>query len=577
MQDPRYQHHNNSITSSQSRSSYGGRDASPDSVILSNFSLFSSSASVSVERCSSASDVLDRDSIVSEMSRELHSSGRGFCKLSSTKGPDPDRSKKVEKAKAIIGYSDAETDGENIETLDSARSSFSQALKDCQNRKSRSEILLRKSDRRRPTSLDLNNQMMNVIGSSPRLAMKSSISSRQASMFPSPVTPSYRPASSMMQKGWSSERLPLHTNTNRRQVSSGLVSYNSGKTLPSKWEDAERWICSPFAGDDAFRPLGKQPQRRPKAKSGPLGHPGSAYNSTYSPAVHMFDGQHVGSLLTGFPFSSRVNTSDGLSIQYHDQQGNSENFPSLNEPCMARSVSVHGCSESLSQSLLRITQDGKVNGVMDATTNISRDVSRRDMATQMSPEGSPYSSPTMRNSNAISLSTSILPVEEIRSSKADVRDVQVDNQVSLSRWSKKTRTQVPGRRSDSAMVDVWKRKALEVRSGDWEVSEMTTSFSKVKREEAKITAWENLQKAKAEAAIRKLEMKLEKKRSSSMDKIMNKLRSAQKKAQKMRGSVLSDQTHRHEAATRSSSHKAISLIRTPQIGSLSGCFTCHAF
>ncbi|KAF5792316.1 putative remorin [Helianthus annuus] len=569
----RVQHH---TTSSHSRSSYA-RDASPDSVIFSNFSLFSSSASVSVERCSSASDALDRDSLVSEMSQKQDLSGRGVRSLSRGPDLDPDPSnnsvvfrKKVEKAKE---YNDAETDSEKNQTLDSARSSFSQALKDCQNRKSRSEILLRKSDRRRPTSLDLNSQAISLTSSSPRLVMKSSVSSRRTNMFPSPVTPNYRPGNGM-QKGWSSERVPLHANSNRRHVSSGLISYNSGKTLPSKWEDAERWICSPVSGDDGLRPLRQQPQRRPKSKSGPLGPPGSAYNPMYSPAGHMFDGQHVGSLLTGSPFLSRVNASDGLSIQYRDQHGSSENFPSLNEPCMARSVSVHGCSESLSQSLLRITQDGKASGVTDAATNISRDVSRRDMATQMSPEGSPYSSPSRRNSNAISLSSATLPVET-RSSKADVRDVQVDDQVSLSRWSKKTRARIPGRRSDSAMVDDWKRKALDVRSADWEVSEMTTNLSKAKREEAKIAAWENLQKAKAEAAIRKLEMKLEKKRSSSMDKIMNKLKSAQKKAQEMRGAVLSNQTH-HQAAARSSSHKAIS-IRAPQIGSLSGCFTCHAF
>ncbi|KAI7740504.1 hypothetical protein M8C21_030462, partial [Ambrosia artemisiifolia] len=400
MHDLMLQH--SSITTT-SRSSYG-RDASPDSVIFSNFSLFSSSASVSVERCSSASDVLDRDSFVSDMSQKQHSSGRGVRSLSSGKGPDLDPdpvnncvvlrsgsqqqliSKKVEKAKAaIIGYNDVETDSEKNLTLDSARSSFSQALKDCQNRKSRSEILLRKSDRRRPTSLDMNSQVINLTGSSPRLVMKSSVSSRRTNMLPSPVTPNYRAASGM-QKGWSSERVPLHGNANRRHVSSGLISYNSGKTLPSKWEDAERWICSPVSGDDAFRPSRQQPQRRIKSKSGPLGPPGSAYNSMYSPAAHMFDGQHVGSLLTGSPFLSRVNGSDGLSIQYHDQHGSSDNFPSLNEPCMARSVSVHGCSESLSQSLLRITQDGKASVVTDAANNISRDVSRRDMATQMSPE-----------------------------------------------------------------------------------------------------------------------------------------------------------------------------------------------
>ncbi|MFS7957981.1 hypothetical protein Hanom_Chr07g00672901 [Helianthus anomalus] len=84
----RVQHHTNiNTTGSRSRSNYA-RDASPDSVIFSNFSLFSSSASVSVERCSSASDALDRDSLVSEMSQKQDLSGRGVRSLS--RGPDLD-------------------------------------------------------------------------------------------------------------------------------------------------------------------------------------------------------------------------------------------------------------------------------------------------------------------------------------------------------------------------------------------------------------------------------------------------------------------------------------------------------
>ncbi|GMP71648.1 hypothetical protein CsSME_00029976 [Camellia sinensis var. sinensis] len=171
--------------------------------------------------------------------------------------------------------------------------------------------------------------------------------------------------------------------------------------------------------------------------------------------------------------------------------------------------------------------DEKFDSDKDAATNISRDVSRRDMATQMSPEGSPYSS-----SSRLSFSPStpsVLPIVELESpktSKLEVRDIQ--------------------------------KKAVEVRSS---------------REEAKITAWKNLEMEKAEAAIRKLEMKLEKKRSSSMDKIMKKLRSAQKKAQEMRRSVLTNQSHQ----VVKTSNKLISFRRTRQISSLSGCFTCHAF
>lgn len=68
-------------------------------------------------------------------------------------------------------------------------------------------------------------------------------------------------------------------------------------------------------------------------------------------------------------------------------------------------------------------------------------------------------------------------------------------------------------------------------------------------------------------------MKLEKKRASSMDKIMNKLRMAQKKAQEMRTSILP----REAVQVVRTSHKAKSFLRTTQMGSLSGCFTCHAF
>lgn len=133
---------------------------------------------------------------------------------------------------------------------------------------------------------------------------------------------------------------------------------------------------------------------------------------------------------------------------------------------------------------------------------------------------------------------------------------------------------------------------------------------RAKTEEARITSWQNLQKAKAEAEIRKLEVffshnfffslsiktlakrvsasliesnnfqiniysqvKLEKKRSSSMARIMRKVKSAEKKAEEMRRSVLDNQ------APSASRGKALSFRRSgkKKIASLSGCFTCHAF
>lgn len=176
---------------------------------------------------------------------------------------------------------------------------------------------------------------------------KPSVTTSRTGTFPSPGTPNYRHVSVGMQKGWSSERVPLHTNANKRHVNTVFLPYNSGRTLPSKWEDAERWIFSPMTGDGAGKPSVQQPQRRPKSKSGPLGPPGVAYYQLFSPIAPTIEGGHAQKLVADSPFSAGMIAADGLSIQY----GGSGNFPIGTEPSMARSISIHGCSEMLSQSM----------------------------------------------------------------------------------------------------------------------------------------------------------------------------------------------------------------------------------
>lgn len=174
---------------------------------------------------------------------------------------------------------------------------------------------------------------------------------RTGGTFPSPGTPNYRHSSVGIQKGWSSERVPLHNSANRRNVNTALLPYNNnGRTLPSKWEDAERWIFSPVSGDGAMRSSFQQPQRRPKSKSGPLGPPGVAYYQMFSPAAPMFDGGNPGKHTANSPFSAGVMAADGLSFRYGGCEGGG-NFLIGTEPCMARSISIHGCSEMLSQSV----------------------------------------------------------------------------------------------------------------------------------------------------------------------------------------------------------------------------------
>lgn len=152
--------------------------------------------------------------------------------------------------------------------------------------------------------------------------------------------------------------MPLHNNGGRKHANNpALLTLNSGRTLPSKWEDAERWIFSPISGDGVVRNSVPLPQRRPKSKSGPLGPPGSAYYSLYSPAVPAYEGGSFGNFITGSPFSAGVISANSLGIH---SGGHEVAFHGQTEPSMARSLSVHGCSEMLGQlSSTTGLQEGK--------------------------------------------------------------------------------------------------------------------------------------------------------------------------------------------------------------------------
>ena len=142
--------------------------------------------------------------------------------------------------------------------------------------------------------------------------MKKRSASHDLGTYPSPGAPQYRGNSVSCQKGWASERLP--PSIAGRQISScALMSFNSGRTLPSKWEDAERWICSPVFGGGSNKSSNSQPQKRPKSKSGPLVHPSTAYYSNHSPATALEGGSSLRNFQAGSsPFSTGVLAAESV-------------------------------------------------------------------------------------------------------------------------------------------------------------------------------------------------------------------------------------------------------------------------
>ncbi|KAI4325528.1 hypothetical protein MLD38_030916 [Melastoma candidum] len=299
-----------------------------------------------------------------------------------------------------------------------------------------------------------------------------------------------------MQRRSSDRILPLQLNTAAVRNSATNFPYpSSGRTLPSKWDDAERWISSPSA-PPAYYPDGV---RKPKSKSGPLYRPNfpnssssSSSNATLVPsasAIYCFS-----------PFDAGVESAD--EVKLHFRSGVLDEI--FNGVKRGSDVADYPCA-----------------------------VSRRDMATQMSPMSGICSSPEARDS------FSPIPLPSSRGEfpvKPEAIDVAVDKRASIMSGSKKpgeTQWTDSGDRSDHS-------SQAEVVASFWQYTDTAKDASWAQREEARIAAWENLQKAKAEAAIRKLEMKLEKKRSMSTERIQSKLRAAERKAQEMRESLSHD-------------------------------------
>lgn len=118
----------------------------------------------------------------------------------------------------------------------------------------------------------------------------------------------------------------------------------------------------------------------------------------------------------------------------------------------------------------------KIGELKDAATDISRNISRRDMATQMSPNGSTHSSPKRQPFSSAPTALPSLELQSVHSSKSQVRDVQVDERVTVTRWSKKNRAQIPGKTSE--IVDDWRKKSVDSQISAWDITESSKSISK---------------------------------------------------------------------------------------------------
>nr|GFA05125.1 hypothetical protein [Tanacetum cinerariifolium] len=279
---------------------------------------------------------------------------------------------------------------------------------------------------------------------------RDSSSFRNSGTYTSPGTPDYADNNGRgFQKGWCSERVPLSNNGKIRRTSVNvLMPFNNGRTLPSKWDDAERWITSPVSGSGSgvsIKNLGAPPQRRPKSKSGPLGPtPGDGYFSGYSPGFPLLEGGSANNLFARSPLTTGVLVPSGYTFGNGDGDDGDSVLPSgytfgNGDGDDGDSVRAHieyrvATSQLFLESPYPDSEDEKID-----ENNVTYDVSRRDMATQMSPVESPESSPKGRAVLPASplLIASAMDHRSHHSAGVEVRDVQVDKRVTMSKQPKR--------------------------------------------------------------------------------------------------------------------------------------------
>ncbi|KAJ3675535.1 hypothetical protein LUZ60_004577 [Juncus effusus] len=312
------------------------------------------------------------------------------------------------------------------------------------------------------------------------------------------------------------------------------------KNVPSKWEDAEKWLVgtgscnnSPVHGVKTQEPL------KSSRLSGGLEKKGGANKAFVEKPV--LRAQNEVFLKDKFTENTE---------QQQDTEPLNETFIFKNEISVPTKLEV---------------------------------INKRDIGTEMTPLGSSKTSrcPTpiistspVRHNTPEGRSGPLVPYNSNAPQFKDFNFVQFE-----SNWSSKAEEEEEVSKSlrhfeMSCESDFsGENKRVDSRVCLWEEEERTKSCIRYQREEAKIQAWVNLESAKAEAQSRKLEVKIQKMRSNLEEKLMKRMANVQRKAEEWRAA--SQLQHLQQLQKASQNAQKIKSSYFSSNNKTCGCFSCN--
>ncbi|KAM6589572.1 hypothetical protein CsatA_012177 [Cannabis sativa] len=301
-----------------------------------------------------------------------------------------------------------------------------------------------------------------------------------------------------------------------------------GKSTPSKWDDAQKWLVG----------LSRGVEKNQSTKTKPR-------NSNADDLR----------LIAPVPQKEQGNSSGDEEEEDEDERVQKEE---------------HDCASSVKMTQYDVETTKKVDGNYESvwrvnkpvenSTAIVRSVCVRDMGTEMTPIASQEPSrtatplrattPVVRSPISSGSSTParcqhrLPPTMEGQQTFPLSSDGRGEANPSSGRGNGSTRRYVEEANECRNKVDPnqnldegGKVNPLETRAVAWDEAERAKYMARYKREEVKIQAWENHEKRKAEMEMRKMEVKAERMKARAEERLANKIASTRRIAEEKRANA----------------------------------------
>ncbi|CAO2144789.1 unnamed protein product [Urochloa humidicola] len=348
------------------------------------------------------------------------------------------------------------------------------------------------------------------------------------------------------------------------------------RSVPSKWEDAEKWLRHSSDSDHGNGKATAAFSRQRSSGLGQRGGGGGAGAEEEKRAAAVAVRRSVDALSDAHALA--LYAPPAAEVLLKDKFTDNEE-PSK-ETFLFRSAY---CSPAAAPA-----KDAAAGGEQ-----------RRDIGTEMTPLGSSCVTPLKstspaRHNTPASRSGPLVPyacggggvggmdISELAECHLAKLDLGARFDAMLVNWSSKEEEEEVSKslRHFEATIGAGGAPPCNKRGGDcrWEDDDRAKSCIRYQREEAKIQAWVNLESAKAEAQSRKLEVKIQKMRSNLEEKLMRRMTTVHRRADEWRATAQAQHLQQLRRATADNTRrlKATNHHRhLPGSDAAScGCFPC---